>query len=147
VPRVVSRVMAAASSLALAAILATAGAGPVAADTDVSWTTFTTYPANCNGELVIANGTAHNVTIRAADGSWYRITQFHLSVDGWYGNPYILNWQERNGYNADRYLYTSRQLVISKGAVPNMLNTYTLVITYNPFSFESVWLSECRAVQ
>lgn len=124
--------------------LATMSVGRAAAGAQSDWASFSTYPYNsCNAELVAARGTAHRVQIAQADGEYIQLLQFHVTVVGSQGNQYVLNWQERYDSNSVGYEYSSRQLVISKGSEPNQLQTFTVKVTYNPFSFEYVSVTNC----
>jgi hypothetical protein len=132
--------MGAAFALLLGAVASPAGA---AAQSDQ--VSFSTNPFNsCNSEFVGASGTAHRVQITKSDGSFIQRLNFHVTVVGSQGNEYVLNWQEDFQSNSEGLSFTSRQLVVSKGAQPNQLQQFNFRITFNPFSFELISVTDCR---
>ena len=132
------------SLLATTAALAlgATGLGPAYAAAAPDWQTFQTNPMNCNGDMVSAQGQARRILIPDPTGGTFQVLQFHVAVDSWNGQPYVLNWQERYTSDASGSLYSSRQLVVSKGSEPNSLTTFEFTFSYDP----PQWVFEATSV-
>ena len=129
--------------ISLATTGVAAGAMPAsAAVVSNTWQSFVTFPVNtCNGEFVpVFNGTAHTVQKLQSDGTFLSHLNGHFVADGTLGNTYELNWQEDFVSSSAEVSSSSRQLIISKGAAPNHLVTFTF--RFPPGEFTAV--EDCR---
>ena len=127
-----------------AVFLVTVASGPAASGAVVTneWQSFVTFPVNtCNGETVfVLDGVAHVVLRQQPDGSVVMTTNGHFTEVGSLGNRYQLNWQERFVSSSTQTSYSSRQLIVSAGAAPNHIVTFTF--TYPPGDFTAI--EDCR---
>lgn len=105
----------------LLAFLAPTGTAVAAPADSERFETLTLHFNDCNGEVVLAEGTVHIVTKVQKDGTFLFHFNLHAKGVGSQGNEYVINWNGKSQSDQNSFSFAQRILAISKGSAPNQV--------------------------